>query len=52
LSPVDVCEQKRLLSMDGIKEIYHRLEQAELKYGPKIAAYAIMAMVVYLVIAQ
>jgi hypothetical protein len=47
-----VCELKRLLDMAGIKEIYHRLEQAELKYGPKVAAYAIAAMVVYLVIHQ
>ena len=38
--------------MDGIKNIYHQLEQAELKYGPKVAAYAIAAMVVYLVIYQ
>ena len=47
-----VCELKELSSMAGIKEIYHQLEQAELKYGPKVAAYAIAAMVVYLVIAQ
>jgi len=38
--------------MDGIKQLYHQLEQAEMKYGPKLAAYAIAAMVVYLVIAQ
>ena len=47
-----VCEQKRLLSMVGIKQLYHQLEEAEIKYGPKVAAYAIAAMVVYLVIAQ
>jgi hypothetical protein len=38
--------------MDGIKQLYYQLEEAELKYGPKIAAYAIAAIVVYLVIAQ
>ena len=47
-----VCEQKRLLSMATIKDLYCKLEQAELKHGPKVAAYAIAAMVVYLVIAQ
>jgi hypothetical protein len=38
--------------MAGIKEIYHQLEEAELRYGPKVAACAIAAMIIYLVIAQ
>jgi hypothetical protein len=38
--------------MVGIKQLYHQLEQAELKYGPKIAVWGIAAMVVYLVVAQ
>jgi hypothetical protein len=38
--------------MATIKDLYSKLEQAESKHGPKVAAYAIAAMVVYLVIAQ
>jgi len=47
-----VYEQKRLSDMAGIKQLYHQLEEAEFKNGPKVAAYAIVAMIVYLVIAQ
>ena len=47
-----VCEQTGQLSMDTIKNLYRQAEQVELKHGPKIAWWLILAMIVYLVIAQ
>lgn len=54
LKPMGTCEQTDISNMDIINksDLFDKILQAEEKHGPKIAAWAIAIMIVYLIIAD